>query len=82
MGEDESYPFVTTGAGGQPQFDNEFQVAKAVVVDLRTLPQPQSEFVVAIATKNCPNASPFHFRFEEKRLRELVESVSEYLDSR
>ena len=83
MAIDDDYPYFTTNGAGLPQFDNEFQVAKAALVGRypHTSQSPHTDIVVVIATKDGPDSSPFHFRFEEARLREFVKSASEYFDS-
>ena len=62
------------------QLENEFQVSKAEVVDLRSSRKLSHELVVVISTKEWPEHPPFHFRIEEDQLRNLVAQAGRHFD--
>ena len=70
---------------GSPHLsDNEFQVSYANVVVAADHPSPTqsppTDYVIQIATKDNPEASPFHFWIGEDQLRDLLAQAGRHLD--
>ena len=70
---------------GSPHLsDNEFLVSYANVVVSADHPSPTqsppTDYVIQIATKDNPEASPFHFWIAEDKLRDLVAQAGRHFD--
>ena len=64
--------------------DNEHQVSYANVVAPGDHPSPTQSlptgYVIQIATKDAPEADPFHFWIGEDQLRDLLAQAGRHLD--